>query len=51
MVGRNGLNLTRGEGKVKMRPQMREDVFRAAEFKNFKDAYIASVYQCDGKIK
>ena len=51
MVGRNGLNLTRGEGKVKMRPQMRKDVFRAAEFKNFKDAYIASVYQCDGKIK
>jgi len=30
---------------------MRKDVFRAAEFKNFKDASIASVYQYDGKIK
>ncbi len=43
--------MTRGEGGEKMRPQMQKDVFRAAEFKNFKDAYIASVYQCDGKIK
>jgi len=43
--------LTRGVGREENTTTVRKDVFRAAEFKNFKDAYIASVYQCDGKIK
>jgi len=30
---------------MKMRPQMRKDVFRAAEFKNFKDTrYISRMF-------